>query len=138
VPELSEFEGLPVTEVGVEMPGASGGLHEAMKFQPVEWRSGDEQFVVLRGTVNKIRHEPIDRDEPDGDQRRVHILKVEEAFPIDAAHVSDYVAKRREEIRKAREEAEGVMSLPLGEGEEGGEDAGDLPVGDDDLEPVEA
>lgn len=131
MPELSEFEGKAVTEVGVEMPNAAGGLQQAMKFQPVEWHQDDEQFVVLRGTVTKIRHEPIDTDEPGGDQRRVHILKIAEAFPIDASHVADYVAERREEIRKAREEAEGVMSLDL-DGE--GDDDENLPVGDDETD----
>lgn len=136
MPELSDWEGKEVTEVGVEMPNAAGGLQEAMKFQPVEWHSGDEQFVVLRGSVTKVRFEPVDKDVPDGDQRRVHILKVDEAFPIASEYVAEYMEKRRDEIRKAREEAEGVMSFELDE--EVPDDGDDLPVGDDELETTSA
>lgn len=132
--KLSDFEGLPVTEVGVEMPNAAGGLQEAMKFQPVEWHKGDEQFVVLRGTVRKIRFDPIDKDVPDGDQMRVHILHVEEAFPITADYVGDYVSKRRDEIKKAKEDAEGVQSFDLDGGEGEGGNVVDLPVGDTEPE----
>lgn len=131
MPDLSEFEGSPVVAVGVEMPRAAGGLQEAMKFQPVEWHKGDEQFVVLRGTVGKIRFDLMDKEEPDGDQMRVHVLDVHEAFPISAEYVADYVTQKREQVRKAKEEAEGVMSLPLDEDE-------DLPVGDDERETADA
>lgn len=115
--------------VGVEMPNAAGGLQEAMKFDPVEWHQGDEQFIVLRGAVRKIRHEPIDKELPDGDQRRVHILHVDEAFPIDASYVEDYVAEQRERIKKARDEAKGTLSFDLD-----GDDGDDLPLGDNDEE----
>lgn len=59
--DLAEFEGLPVVQVGVEMPNAAGGLQEAMKFDPVEWHHGDEGYIVLRYTVNKVRFDPITR-----------------------------------------------------------------------------
>lgn len=122
---LSEFEGLDVTEVGVEIPNAAGGLQDAMKFDPVEWHQGDEHFIVLRGIVTKIRHEPVDRELPDGEQRRVHVLSVKEAFPIEAGAVSDYVTTQRERIKKLKDEAEGTPALPL----DGVED-GDLPLAD--------
>lgn len=132
--ELNEFEGLPVTEVGVEMPGASGGLRDAVKFDPVEWHQGDEHFIVLKGTVSKIRHEPVDKDKPDGEQRRVHVLQVEEAFPIAAEDVADYVAAQSARIKKLKDEAEGTPSLDL----EGTGQSDDLPIGaDDDFEDDE-
>lgn len=124
--ELSEFEGLPVTEVGVEIPNAAGGLQEAMKFDPVEWHSGDEHYLVLRCAVKKIRHEPIERDDFDGPQRRVHVLHVDQAAPIEAKHVQKQLTEYQERIKKARDEAEGTPDL-FGDG-----DDANLPVGDDD------
>jgi hypothetical protein len=124
--ELSEFEGLEVVEVGVEMPNAAGGLQEAMKFDPVEWHHGDQHFIVLRCQVKKVRFDPIEKDDFDGPQRRVHVLHVDQAAPIEAKHVQKQLSDYEDRIRKAKEEAEGVMSLDL-DGENG-----DLPLGEED------
>lgn len=125
--ELSEFEGLPVEEVGVEMPNAAGGLQDAMKFDPVEWHQGDEHYIVLKCEVKKIRFEPIEKDDFDGPQKRVHVLHVSEAAPIDAGSVKKQLSAYQERIQKAKDEAEGKLSLDL-EGE------GELPIGADDFE----
>ena len=125
--ELSEFEGLPVEEVGVEMPNAAGGLQEAMQFDPVEWHKGDEHFIVLRCRVKKIRFDPIEKEDFDGPQRRVHILHVETAAPIEAAHVQKQLAAYQERIQKAKDEAAGQPSLLDEDGNEP-----ELPVGEDD------
>lgn len=126
---LSEFEGLEVHEVGVEIPNAAGGLQDAMKFDPVEWHHGDEHFIVLRCEVKKVRHEPIVKDDFDGPQRRVHVLHVDQAAPIAAEHVQKELNTYQERIQKAKEEAEGVLSFNLNG--EGSDDASeDLPIGD--------
>lgn len=139
MPKLSEFEGLPVEEVGVEIPNAAGGLQDAMKFDPVEWHQGDEHFIVLRCGVKKIRHEPIAKDDFDGPQRRVHVLHVETAAPIDAKHVQDQLVAYQEKVKKAKDEAEGTPGLDFGGEGEGGEDNDhDLPVGANDDEPTAA
>lgn len=135
--DLSEFEGLTVAEVGVEIPNAAGGLQDAMKFDPVEWHQGDEHFIVLRCGVKKIRHEPIEKDDFDGPQRRVHVLHVETAAPIEAKHVQKQLSAYQERIEKAKEDVLGVTRLDLdgvGEGESGNDDqvpVGDLEGGDD-------
>lgn len=121
--ELSEFEGLPVVAVGVEMPNAAGGLQEAMKFDPVEWHHGDEGYVVLHYTVNKVRFDPVVRGDIEP-LRRVHVLHVDQAAPIESKHVADHLAKARDRIQKAKEEAEGTQRLPL----DGEDDP--LPIGD--------
>jgi hypothetical protein len=125
--ELSEFEGKAVTEVGIEIRNVAGGLQDAVKFTPVEWEQGDEHFIVLRCLVKEIDHEPVDKDDYAGDQRRVHVLHAEEAFPIAAKFVKEAVEEKRAEIRKLKDEAEGVQSLDFGGGEDDGED---LPVGE--------
>lgn len=134
--ELAEFEGLSVEEVGVEMPNAAGGLQEAMKFDPVEWHHGDEHYIVLRCQVKRVRFDPIDKDSFDGPQRRVHVLHVDQAAPIEAEQVQEQLTAYQDHIAKAKEKAErdeaahkrreeeaeererGVTKLPLGSGDE--------------------
>lgn len=124
--ELSEFEGKRVTEVGIEIRNVAGGLQDAVKFTPVEWPQVTEHFIVLRCLVKNIDHEPIDKENYAGDQRRVHVLTAAEAFPIDAKIVEKAVEAKREEIKKLKDEAEGTPSLDLDA------EGGDLPIGADD------
>lgn len=103
---MKKFEGKPVVAVGVEIRNAAGGLQEALKFDPVEWPQGAEQFIVLRCLVKAIDHEPVDKDDYAGPQRRVHVLHAAEAFPIDAEVVEAELASQRERVKKARIAAE--------------------------------
>lgn len=115
---LGKFEGLDVMAVGVEMPNAAGGLQEAMKFDPVEFHQGDEGYIVLHYTVTKVRFEPMVRDNVRGPQRRVHVLNVDEAAPIDSKYVQEQLAEHRERIKKAKDEMVGTPALDL-DGEPG-------------------
>lgn len=99
---MKRFEGKPVVAVGVEIRNAAGGLQEALKFDPVEWPQGAEQFIVLRCLVKAIDHEPVDKDNYSGPQRRVHVLHAAEAFPIDAGVVEAELAEQRERIKRER------------------------------------
>lgn len=116
-PKLSDFEGVPVVAVGVEMPNAAGGLQEAMKFDPVEWHHGDTGFIVLKYTCAKVRFDPIERGATEP-LRRVHILHVDQAAPIDESVVAIHLQKHADRVKKAKEEAEGVQRIP-GVDEEG-------------------
>lgn len=112
--KLSDFEGLEVRAVGVEMPGAAGGLREAMKFDPVELHKGEEVYVVLKGVVNKIRLDPIVKDDLTGPQRRVHILIVSEAALIDPEYVEEHMAAQRAKIQAAKDAEAGKDPLDGG------------------------
>lgn len=83
MPNLTDFEGLPVIASAIEIPGAAGGLQPAMKIDPQEFHQGEEVFVAFRLVAAKIRHEPIVKDEPRGNQRRVHVFTVTDATIID-------------------------------------------------------
>lgn len=111
--QLSRFEGKRVTEVGIEIRNVAGGLQDAVKFTPVEWQQGDEHFIVLRCLVKEIDHEPVDKDDYAGDQRRVHVLHAAEAFPIAASYVQEAVDAKRAEIKKLKDEAKGTPALDL-------------------------
>lgn len=109
---LTDFEGLAVRQAGIEIPGAAGGLREAMKIDPQEFAKGEVVHVVLECVVNKIRHDSIDKDDPTGDQRRVHIFNVENAAIIDGELVAERIAEQRDRIERAKEQAAGVARLP--------------------------
>lgn len=112
-PGLSDFENLPVRQAGVEIPGAAGGLREAMKIEPQEFHMGDEGTIALNYKVQKVRFEPIDKDDPEGDQRRVHVFAVTGAAFVDSASVQSDIDAQTERIRLAKEKAQGVARLPL-------------------------
>jgi hypothetical protein len=71
--DAAVFEGKAVAEVAVEIPNVAGGLNRAMPVDPVVVTQGDEFYIVAKVEAAKIRHEPIEKDEPGGMQRRVQI-----------------------------------------------------------------
>lgn len=120
VPTLQDFEGLPVVEAGIEIPGAAGGLREAMRIDPQTFHKGEQTFVVLECKVGKVRFDPIDADYLDGPQRRVHVFTVTNATMVDGELVKVQLADQAERIRLAKEAEAGVMRLPMDdEGEHG-------------------
>ncbi len=110
--ELQDFEGKAVTEVGIEIPGAAGGLRDAMKIDPEQFRQGDQVFVVLHCDVTKIRFEPVDKEDPTGPQRRVHVFGVEGATMVDGDLVRTQLDEQAERILKAKEAERGISRLP--------------------------
>lgn len=101
--KLSQFEGLEVTQSSIEIPGAAGGLRDALKVDPVEKHKGDVVHVVLECQVLKVRHDPIDNDDITGEQARVHILKVTNATLVDRSLVADSLEAQAERIAQAKE-----------------------------------
>lgn len=111
-PTLEDFEGLPVVEAGIEIPGAAGGLREAMKIDPATFHKGEQVFVVMECRVGKVRFDPIDTDYLDGPQRRVHVFVVTGATMVDGNLVREQLTTQAEKIRLAKEAAAGVTRLP--------------------------
>lgn len=133
---LADFEGKAVRQAAVEMPGAAGGLREAMKMAPQEFHQGEKVFVAIEGTIGKVRFEPIDKTDPTGDQRRVHVIQVEGATFVDEEVVAGHIAKMQEAIARKKEQSEGISRLPtddeieaLGEEHANGEHASGLVPG---------
>jgi hypothetical protein len=100
--QLDPFEGQPVLSVGIEIPGAAGGLRDALKIDPVQLRHGEKAYVLLETTTDKIRFDP-DKDE-DG-WKRVHVLAVEQGMLVDADLVADHLATQRARIAEAHAQA---------------------------------
>lgn len=109
IEQLTPFEGRQVIAVGIEIPGAGGGLRDALTIDPKEYHYGETVFVVIEGTVGKIRFDPV----PGAGEavRRVHVLDVESAAPVTRETVEHLL----EEQRKRIEEAMGVSRLPYGD-----------------------
>lgn len=134
--QLDPFEGQPVLSVGIEIPGAAGGLREALKIDPVQLRHGEKAYVLLETTTDKIRFDP-EKDE-DG-WKRVHVLAVDQGMLVDADLVAEHLAQQRERIaamhaaaalEKRREAGEFTLDeAVLDEAHEKGEHAADLVAG---------
>lgn len=111
---LTPFEGKDVRQVGLEAPTAAGGLRDAMRIDPVELHQGDRVVTIMEHVVTKVRFEPIDRDDPGGDQRRVHVLSTETAAIAGGelvAMVRDQLGDQRERLARAKAEAKGYPSM---------------------------
>lgn len=100
--QLDPFEGQPVLSVGIEIPGAAGGLREALKIDPVQLRHGEKAYVLLETTTDKIRFDP-DKDE-DG-WKRVHVLAVEQGMLVDGDLVAEHLATQKARIAEAHAQA---------------------------------
>lgn len=132
VKTLSDFEGLTVTESGIEIPDAAGGLRDALKVDPIELHKGQRVHIVLECDVSKLRFDPIDKDALDGAQRRVHVFKTSRAAIVSESLVRSELDAQSERIAAAKAAAEQV------EGQQSIDDAavelGDQPwLGYDDL-----
>lgn len=109
---LTPFEGLDVVQAAIEIPNAAGGLRDAMKIEPREFHKGDVVHVVLECEVGKIRFDPVDKEEPAGEQARVHVFHAIRATFVDGDLVTQQLDEQAERIQRAKEAAEGVERLP--------------------------
>lgn len=112
--DLPPFEGLAVRQAGLEAPGMAGGLREAMRIDPAAFHQGAHIVTIEEHVVQKVRHEPIDPEAPDGDQRRVHILRtLTVAIAADelVALVQAQLAAQAERIKRAKADAKGYGSM---------------------------
>jgi hypothetical protein len=115
---LTPFEGKDVVAVGLEIPGVAGGLQKALRTEPREFHQGEHAFAVFELVTQKVRHQPIDRENPGGPQERVHIFVADGATFVDGSIVAEHL----EQQRVRNEEAAGVHRLQLdGEDDDGGE-----------------
>lgn len=109
---LPAFEGHDVTQAGIEIPNAAGGLREAMSIQPEAIRQGERRYVVLEVVCQKVRHEPVDREQPAGDQARVHVLMAEAATFVDHDLVRDQLDRQKARIALHKDEVSGQQRTP--------------------------
>lgn len=119
---LTEFEGTDVIAAGIEISNSAGGLNDAMKVAPVEYHKGQKLRVLLDVEVTKIRFESI----KDSDcLRRVHVASATAAMVVADDFGQKEMAANADRIQKMKEDAAGIVRLPMGEAMEEAHDAGD-------------
>jgi hypothetical protein len=106
--QLDPFEGQPVLSVGMEIPGAAGGLRESMKLDPVQLHKGERVYVVLETTVDKIRFDPV--KDSDG-WKRVHVLAAESLVREHLDGLKARVAERDAAAAEAKRRESGEFTL---------------------------
>lgn len=108
---LGSFEGKDVIAVGMEIPGAAGGLREPLKVDPVELEIDDVVYGIFKLRTDKVRFVGI--KETDALQR-VHIMETIEATLVSADLAIPALAAQAKRI----EDAKAQQVLPL-DGEPG-------------------
>lgn len=114
---LEKFEGQEVTSAGIELPGAGGGFHDALRVEPRHIAIGEEVDVLMRLRCVKVRHDPEKRDKDDeGPEtlQRVHVMRVRGAAFADDP---DLVQAKLDETKRRVDELDGIQQLPLGAGD---------------------
>lgn len=133
---LTPFEGRDVTRCRVEIPGAAGGLRDALDFDPVEIGHDEEVCIVMKLRCRKVRFDEI----KDSDcLARVHVLEpIEgEASFVEEAVVEEAIRKQKDRI-KLNQEAEGGISRIFDEdGKPFGHDSDDEPADGEVVEDEE-
>lgn len=113
---LSPFDGRDVVRSTIMVTNAGDGLSAAMAVDPREYHHGQEVTLVIRGTVAKVRFDPLDTDSPeDSALVRVHSIKAGTAVILDEAgekKVKGILDKTADRIKRAIEAARGIDRLP--------------------------
>lgn len=104
---LEVYEGHDVVETAVEFPSLGGGFHESQKIDPRILHHGDTGYIVLAYETKKVRFDPVDKDEPLGDLRRVHVLTATAATYSDDPKVARIIDQHRKIVQKRKDEEAG-------------------------------
>lgn len=107
---LTPFEGRDVTRCRVEIPGAAGGLREALDFDPKEIGHDEEVCLVMRLRCKKVRFDEI----KDSDcLARVHVLEpIEgEASFVEERVIEAAIAAQKDRIKLAQEQEGGITRI---------------------------
>ncbi len=110
---LTSFENRMVTRAKVEIPGAAGGLREALDFDPIELCHDQEVMIVMRARVKKVRFDEIKESDC---LARVHVLEPlegETAFADDGLErvIEEFLRGQSNRIKVARMRAAGLEPL---------------------------
>jgi hypothetical protein len=109
VPDLPDFEGLPVRRSTIKITKAGDGLSEALKIAPKPFHHGDEVYFVLRGLVTQVNHTPV--SPADTDLIRTHTLVCQDITEVDAEDVDAFLDQANERLKLAREEEAGIQRI---------------------------
>lgn len=123
---LKRFEGKPVASSTIRVTKAGDGLSEALRLDPVALKHEQEVYLVLRGIVRQVNYRPIAGS--DGILTRQHTVEASAVAMVTREAVEDFLAAEADRVAKMKEEADGVIRLPLEEA------AGDAAMGWDEVD----
>lgn len=103
-----QFEGRDVVGTNLILTGTGAGLEQAIAVRNVAMHIGDDVHLLIKARVQKVRHDPADKDRVD-ELLRINILKAETIAIVDAEFASDQI----EAQVLAQEKAKGIVRLPL-------------------------
>ena len=112
--ELGVFEDKPVVAADVILRGTGDGLSAALRVDPARYAEGERIVLAIEAVVREIRHDPVDKDEPKGEQVRVHIAHAATATVLDARSVgavTKALEGQRDRIQRAKDEAAGQLTI---------------------------
>lgn len=121
-------DGLPVVATDLELRGVGGGLSKPLRVDPQLFQQGQRVIVSYEAVVRSHRFDPTDKEEPDGDQARVHIAYAEVAIVRPATgkgQLEGELKKMREQIKRADEADQGIQRLPTDDELQSAHDAGE-------------
>lgn len=134
-------DGLPVVATDLELRQVGGGLTKPLRVDPQTFEQGTRVIVSYEAVVRSVRFDPIDNNEPHGEQARVHIAYPETAIvqrADKAGPIKTDLDSMREQIQRVEEAEKGIMRLATDEelhaAHEAGEHAGGLVDGCADCE----
>lgn len=133
---LQPFDGRDVVRSTIAVTGAGDGLSAAMAVDPQEYHHGQEVVIVIRGVVDKVRFDQLDRDDTDSALVRVHTIKAGTATILNEAgvkRVQKDLDRQADAITRAVEAAKGITKLP---GVDDPPPVDDDEVDDDPTEPT--
>lgn len=109
---LKKFEGHDVIGAAIKVTRAGDGLSEALSLAPESFKPGDRIALIIEGEIVDITYKGV----KDSDAlKRVHVLKTERAVRINADVAGEYFTEEADRLRALREEADGVVQLPMGD-----------------------
>jgi hypothetical protein len=118
---LPPYQGCAVTDVGVTIGNAGGGLHdpleidEIMKEKIANIQIGDTVYFLIRADCNATGYKPVK-----GAEDRIRYLPgfhATDTTIIDSAWAVDAINEQRDRVTLLREQAEGTQRLPFTEDE---------------------
>jgi len=121
-------DGLPVVATDVELRSVGGGLTKPLRVDPQLFQQGQRVIISYEAVVRSHRFDPIDKDDIDGDQVRVHIAYPEVAIiepAVGKGQLENKLKKMRESIKRAEEAEQGIQRLPTDDELQSAHDAGE-------------
>jgi hypothetical protein len=108
---LEVYEGKDVVSTGVAIRNTGHGLEETMRTEPTLLHHGEKVYVLIECDVEKVRYDPVDKDNRGGEQTRVHMLVAGTSTFLDAEQARGAIEKQAIANKERRDREAGQLSI---------------------------